>query len=49
MYIRNSLSTYIDFDKVERLKMTAKTNVETNKNPQVEGSSDDDENMDDYM
>ena len=49
LYIRNSLSTYIDFDKVERLKMTAKTNVETNKNPQVEGSSDDDENMDDYM
>lgn len=48
LYTRSFLSTYIDFDTVERYIEAAKVNVEVAKDPATEESSDSD-NMDDYM
>lgn len=48
IYTRSFLSTYIDFDTVERYIEAAKVNVEVAKDPATEESSDSD-NMDDYM
>ena len=48
IYIRSHLSTYLDYDSIERMIQTAEINVETKKDPKAEESSDD-ENMDDYM
>jgi hypothetical protein len=44
LYIRNSLSSYIDYEMVERLIQNAKVNIETRKPPAVqdgENSGDD--------
>lgn len=41
MYIRAHLSTYLDFDSIERMISTAEVNVEANKVPAVEESDDD--------
>ena len=48
LYTRAILATYINFNQVERLKMLAKVNVETDKIPQTE--EDDGSSMmdDDY-
>ena len=36
LYLRDNLSTYIDFDRVERLRELARVNVEAAKNPAAE-------------
>ena len=36
LYLRDNLSTYIDFDRVERLRELARVNVEVSKNPAAE-------------
>ena len=36
LYLRDALATYIDFDRVERLRELAKVNVEAAKNPAAE-------------
>lgn len=49
IYVRNHLSTYIDFNSIERFKNAAKVAVETNKVPQVsEDGGDDGGYGDDY-
>lgn len=48
LYTRSYLGTYIDFSAVERLRETAKVNVESKKNPNTEDGGGDD-NMDDYL
>lgn len=47
LYVRENLSTYIDFDAVERLKSTATINVETNKPPTTNDGSSVEDMMDD--
>lgn len=47
LYTRNYLSTYINFDDVERVLELAKVNVETQKDVSVDSNNDDD--MDDYV
>lgn len=51
VYVRDTLSTYINFDQIERLKNIAKVNLEAKKEAGVESSSDSSsgENMNDYM
>lgn len=48
LYVRSHLSSYIDFNMIDRLKETAKVNVESEKNPATEEGSGD-ESMDEYM
>ena len=51
LYIRAHLSTYIDYVSIERMIETAKVNVESRKNPQVEEApeGESDEDMGEYM
>ena len=51
LYIRNTLGTYLDYDFIDRLIMTAKVNVESKKPPSTEDgeySADDMMNDDSY-
>lgn len=47
LYIREHLSTYIDFDKIQKIKDIAKINVETEKNPSVEDGASAEDMLDD--
>lgn len=47
IYTRSCLSSYMDFNSIERYKIVAKVNVEAKKVPSVDDS--DSENMEDYM
>ena len=48
LYLRDNLSTYIDFDRVERLRELARVNVEAAKNPAAEDGEMADVMDDDY-
>lgn len=50
IYIRNILSTYLDFNSIERYRSAAKVNLEARKTPQVEDgeNSGDNNSGDDY-
>jgi hypothetical protein len=41
LYLRENLGTYINFNLVEKLRVLAKVNVETNKTPSTEEANDD--------
>ena len=47
LYVRSFLSTYIDFDAVQKLLDTAKVNVETKKDPAVEDGENSDQSPSD--
>jgi hypothetical protein len=47
LYIRDNLSTYIDYDKVSKLIEIAKINIETSKNPSVEDGESAEDMLDD--
>jgi hypothetical protein len=48
LYMRSKLSTYIDYDSIERLIDTAKVNIESKKSPATEESTGDDSENSDY-
>ena len=50
IYIRNILSTYIDFNSIERFKSSARVNIESRKVPQVDTTGGDESSgdSDDY-
>jgi hypothetical protein len=49
LYIRRFLSTYIDFDEVERIKDEAKVELELSKEPATQDGQNSEENYEDYM
>lgn len=47
LYLRDNLSSYLDFDRIEKLAELARVNVEANKVPKADDGSDVNDVMDD--